>query len=308
MEIADLAAAEKYLELPLLELAHLADQVRSRNQESCFDLCTISNAKSGGCSENCAFCAQSDHHQTEIKSYPLKSKDELLKEAVRAQAHGAARFGIVTSGNRMTSQEVEKLVSALRLINKEVEIELCASLGELSETELKSLKDAGLVRYHHNLETSRKFFPRICTSHTYDDRLKTIIAAKAVGLTVCSGGIIGLGESWNDRIELALALRELDVDAVPLNFLMPIPGTPLAIREPLSGSDAVRTIALFRLVLPDKTIKVAAGRESILKDYQALAFMAGANGMLIGGYLTVQGREITEDHKLVEEVRRIWQK
>lgn len=184
---------------------------------------------------------------------------------------------------------------------------MCASLGSLDEEALLLLKQAGLSRYHHNIETSPNFFPQIATTHSFQDRIKTIIAAKKTGLEVCSGGIIGMGETLNDRIEMALWLKKLNVDSVPINVLVPIKGTPLQDREPLSCSEAVRTIALFRIILKDKIIKIAAGRESILKDFQALAFMAGANGMLIGGYLTIKGRDPGDDRRLVEEVKKLWQ-
>jgi biotin synthase len=184
---------------------------------------------------------------------------------------------------------------------------MCASLGKLNTQELSLLKKAGLSRYHHNLEAAPSFFPKIVTTHTFSDRINTIYAAKKAGLEVCSGGIIGMGETLEERVEMALILKELNVDSVPLNILVPIKGTPLETQTPLSCEEAIRTIALFRCILKDKTIKIAAGRESILKDFQALAFFAGANGMLIGGYLTIKGREVDADWKLVQEVKRVWQ-
>ncbi len=171
---------------------------------------------------------------------------------------------------------------------------------------LRRLKDAGLRRYHHNIETSRCFYPQIVSTHSFDQRINTIRTAKEAGLEVCSGGIIGMGESWQDRIEMAHLLKELDVDSVPINFLVPIRGTPLESLEPISCADALRTICIFRIILKDKMIKIVAGREIILKDFQGLGFMAGANGMLIGGYLTIKGRETAQDHALVEQIKELW--
>jgi biotin synthase len=189
---------------------------------------------------------------------------------------------------------------------QEIGIEVCASLGCLDYEQLILLKKSGICRYHHNIETSREFFPKIATTHTFDDRIHTVRNAADAGLSVCSGGIIGMGESREDRASMALTLRELCVDSVPINILMPISGTPLAVNEPISISEALKTIAIFRLVMPNKTIKLAAGRESFLSDFQGAAFMAGANGMLIGGYLTQSGRPVAEDKKLVQEILQAW--
>ena len=219
---------------------------------------------------------------------------------------GAERFDIVTSGNRLSSDEIKRIADAIAEIKSRVGIKICASLGRLDEEEVVLLKNAGLGRYHHNIETSPGYFSAITTTHTFEDRVATIKMAKTAGLEVCSGGIIGLGESWNDRMDMALALKSLDVTSVPINILVSIRGTPLENRAVLSPIDAIKTIALFRIILRDKIIKVAAGRESVLKDFQAMAFMAGANGMLIGGYLTIRGRSIHEDMLLVEEIEKAW--
>lgn len=272
------------------------------------DLCTIINAKSGACAEDCRFCAQSCRHATKIERYPLKSNKEILKVAAVAKKNGARRFGIVTSGNRLTAGELKRLVKCIKEIRSEVGIKVCASLGELKTADLRMLKKAGLSRYHHNIETSPRYFKKIVTTHSFADRLKTIKAAKSARLEVCSGGIIGMGEKWRDRIEMALVLKKLDVDSVPINMLVPIKGTPLEGLRPVSAEDAIKTIALFRSILKDKVIKVAAGRESVLKDRQIDAFMAGANGMLIGGYLTVRGRDIADDKKLIKEIEKAWKR
>jgi biotin synthase len=296
------------LGLPLPELISLANQAREEFAGSKIELCSILNAKSGLCKEDCKFCAQSGRHQTGISSYSLKSKEEMLQAARQAKEIGAQRFDLVTSGNSLSEQELRVIAEAISEITQKIGIQMCASLGKVSEENLSRLKKAGLSRYHHNIETSPRYFPQIVTTHTFQDRIDTIKAAKRAGLEVCSGGIIGMGETMQDRIEMALALKELDVDSVPLNILVPIKGTALENRGTFSAFEAIRTIAVFRLILKDKIIKIAAGRESILKDFQAACFLAGANGMLIGGYLTIKGRSVDEDWRLVREVDELWQR
>lgn len=289
------------------ELISIANKTRQDFAGSKVELCSIMNAKCGLCAEDCKFCAQSVRHSTGISAYPLKKKEDMVEEAKRAKDIGAERFDIVTSGDRLTKRELNIIADAISEITQKVGIKMCASLGSMEEDDLLLLKKAGLSRYHHNLETSPNYFSKIVTTHTFGERIKTIKNAKKAGLEVCSGGIIGMGESLEDRMEIALLLKELGVDSVPINILVPIRGTPLEKQELLSCSEAIRTIALFRIILKDKIIKVAAGRESILKDFQSMAFMAGANGMLIGGYLTIKGRRVEEDKRLVEEIEKLWQ-
>ena len=296
------------LKLPLSGLAAIADEVRAKSTGSRLDLCTILNAKSGLCAEDCKFCAQSCRHQTDIETYPLKTNDEIFAAAVIAKKNGAGRFGIVTSGNTLTKKELQRLSGCISEIRTRVGIKVCASLGKLDKEGLRLLKKAGVSRYHHNIETSPRHFRKIVTTHTFEERLETIKAAKDAGLEVCSGGIIGMGETWIDRIEMALILKKLGVDSIPINILVPIDGTPLEGRSKISCTDAIKTIAIFRIILKKKTVKLAAGRETVLKDFQAAAFMAGANGMLIGGYLTVKGRELSEDRKLAKEIKEAWKK
>lgn len=297
---------DKFLKLPLAELIAKADKIRKRFANNRVELCNILNAKSGLCSQDCKFCAQSARHKTGSGVYPLKSKAQMLEAARRAKEIGAERFDIVTSGDKLSEEDFRVIVEAISEITKNIKIKMCASLGSMGDREFSLLKKAGLSRYHHNIESSPRFFPRIVSTHTFQDRLKTIKAAKKAGLEVCSGGIIGMGETMDDRIQMALILKELKVDSVPLNILVPIPGTPLADNAALSCEEIIRTIAIFRIILKDKIIKIAAGRESILKDFQALGFMAGANGMLIGGYLTIKGRSVEDDKKLVAQVERLW--
>ena len=294
------------LETPLLELVSSADKVRRDSVGSKFELCNIINAKSGLCSEDCKFCAQSSRHSADVSIYPLKKKDQIVEAAQQAKKIGAEKFGIVTSGNRLKKSELDVIAQAISEIKGRVEIDICASLGALERDELAMLKEVGLSRYHHNIETSARFYSRIVSTHSFEERINTIKAAKEVGLEVCSGGIIGMGESWQDRIDMALTLKKLNVDSVPVNLLVAVKGTALESLEPISCVDAVRTICIFRIILKDKTIKIAAGRETVLKDFQALGLMAGANGMLIGGYLTVKGRDVAEDWKLIREVEKIW--
>src|SRR3989338_3927179 len=304
----DKKGINELLNLPLAKLIAMADETRQECAGSGIELCSILNAKSGLCSQDCRFCAQSARHHTGINTYPLKSKDEMLEAARRAKDIGAERFDIVTSGNRLNRDELSIISDVVHEITSKIGIKMCASLGSMEEEDLLLLKKAGLTRYHHNLETSETYFNKIVTTHTFQDRIRTVRAAKNIGLEVCSGGIIGLGETVADRIQMALLLKDLDVDSVPINILVPIKGTPFENMALLSCAEAIKTIALFRIILKDKTIKIAAGRESVLKDFQALAFMSGANGMLIGGYLTIRGREVEEDWNLIREVKMLWQK
>ena len=294
------------LKSPLPELISFANRIRKDFTGDKFELCSIINAKSGLCGEDCKFCAQASRHKANMSTYPLKEKDEIVEAARHAKKIGAERFGIVTSGNRLSKKELDTIAQAVSDIKSTVGIDLCASLGTLKKCELAILKQAGLSRYHHNIETSAGFYPQVVSTHSFEERINTIKAAKEVALEVCSGGIIGMGESWQDRIDMALLLKRLDVDSVPVNLLIPVKGTPFESLNPISCVDAVRTICIFRIILRNKTIKIAAGRESVLKDFQALAFMAGANGMLTGGYLTVKGRDVTEDYKLAREIERLW--
>jgi biotin synthase len=299
---------EVFLNMPLDELIAQANEVRRKFIGNKLDLCSILNARSGLCPEDCKFCAQSARHHADIPTYPLKGKKEIVEAAKKAKAIGAERFGIVTSGNRLTDRELNAIAQAVSEIKNKIGINVCASLGALDESALQLFKGAGLSRYHHNIETSRRFYPYIVSTHTFDERINTIKSAKEVGLEVCSGGIIGMGETWQDRIDMAYTLKELDVDSVPINILIPIKGTPLESASPISVDDAIRTICIFRIILKNKTIKVAAGREATFKDSQLNAFAAGANGMLIGGYLTKlteKGVSLDADYALIEKIKSV---
>ncbi len=292
--------------LPLRELAGLALEQKLAGRGSRVSLCSIINAKSGKCSEDCRFCTQSAHYQTDAPIYPLKDRAEVLAAARAAKEAGASRFSLVTSGRGMNRAEIKPIAELVAAIRADVDIKVCASLGILAVNDLRILKQAGVSRYHHNLETSREFFPKVVTTHTFEDRVNTIKACREADLDVCAGGIFGLGESEDDRISMALSLRELKVDSVPLNILIPLPGTPLAEMAPIPAAEVLRSIALYRLINPEVPIRLAGGRETILTDLLGSAFMAGADGMMIGGYLTQRGRAPEDDRRFVAEIQRIW--
>ncbi|HUU29178.1 MAG TPA: biotin synthase BioB [archaeon] len=290
--------------LPLSRLLALTDRLRFGHSGKKIRLCAIVNARSGNCGEDCAFCAQSAHWSTEVKKYSLLSAEKLSDSAQAALAAGAGEFSIVTSGATIRAEkEVKILEEALeRIRNISGHLQRCASLGRISPRILQRLKNAGLDCLHHNLETNSSFFPQICTTHNHAERVATVRRAKACGLRVCSGGIFGMGEEDADRVALAFELKELDLDSVPLNFLHPIPGTPLEKAPILEPEAALRIIAMFRLVLPEKDIIVCGGREVTLRDLQSMIFWAGANGILIGNYLTTSGRKAAEDLKMLEDL------
>ena len=292
--------------LPLVELMALALRVKLAHRGGQFSLCGIVNDKSGQCSEDCRFCVQSAHFVTGAPVYPLLSREQALAAAWDARNNGAGHFSLVTSGRGLGGRELSRVAELVTAIREEVEIPVCASLGILRQPDLELLKEAGLVRYHHNLETSESFFPRIATTHSFAERVDTIRAAKAVGLEVCAGGILGLGESEEDRVSLALTLRGLEVDSLPVNILIPLPGTPLAGTPPLPVRDILRSLALFRLLLPAIPIRLAAGRETALQDFLSSAFLAGADGMMIGGYLTEKGRLPADDLRFAARIRELW--
>jgi biotin synthase len=263
--------------------------------------CSITNAKSGTCSQDCAFCAQSGHYSTGSPTHPLLPLEDLVERGLAMHRAGARCYSLVTSGLRLGEDEIDRVCACLRELRARTDLELSASLGLLSPESVRRLAGAGLNRYHHNLETARSHFPAICTTHEYDQDVETVRLARESGLKVCSGGILGLGESWAQRIELAATLAELGVDTVPLNFLNPIPGTPLQDMALLTPHDALKSVALFRLMLPAADITIAGGREKVLGDYQSWLPLAGANGMMIGNYLTTRGRDLEADLRMLEQ-------
>lgn len=286
----------------LLFLMHAANVIRKKFCGNKMDLCSLINAKSGLCSEDCKFCAQSSRHKTGCKTYPLVSVDRIVRTAGLAKKQGATNFCIVISGRGPSEKEFEKIKEAIEKINKKIGIRVDCSLGSLRIGMVKELKALGIDRFNHNLETSKEFYKDICTTHSYEKRLGMIGMLKEVGIKPCCGGIIGLGEGPDERLNLAFTLKRLDIGCVPINILNPRKGIPLEGVKPLKPFEIIKTIAVFRLILPKAIIKVAGGRESGLRDLQALAFMAGANGMIVGGYLTTKGRSVEQDLQMVRDL------
>ena len=286
---------------PLEDLCKQADNIRKHFCQDNFDICTIVNAKSGHCSENCKFCAQSAFNHTGAAEYPLLDKDEILSQAKRNHDQGILRYSIVTSGKRVSDQEVDEICKAIEEIKEKVGIGVCVSMGLLNEDQFRRLKKAGASRVHNNLETSKGNFPNICTTHTFKDKVETIYAAKRAGLTVCSGGIMGIGESVEDRIDMAFTLRELGIKSVPVNMLNPIPGTPLENIKRLTVDDMRRIIAVYRFILPTASIRLAGGR-GLMEDKGKSCFLSGANAAISGDMLTTSGISMETDMKLLDEL------
>ncbi|MBI9018288.1 MAG: biotin synthase BioB [Phycisphaerae bacterium] len=284
------------------ELINSSNQIRQKFFGNKVKLCMIINAKSGVCDMDCRFCSQSGHYAAEPPVYPFMLASELAENIYDADANGTHSCGVVTSGGRLTSEDVDIFADSLKQTNGKVKCEICASLGRLTMEDMGRLKAAGLNRYHHNLETSEKFYPEICSTQEWAERFKTVQAAKQAGLEVCSGGLFGLGESWEDRIDLALALSRLGVDSVPINFLIPHLGTPLGDTELLSADEALRIIAVYRHILPTKTLRICGGRGVVLKDKQNQIFAAGANAIMTGDYLTTKGQMPTSDKEMIQEL------
>ncbi|GBF11362.1 biotin synthase BioB [Tepidibacillus sp. HK-1] len=285
----------------LEELLNAANEIREFYLGNQVDLCTIMNAKSGSCSENCKFCAQSGHYNTDVEQYPLVDADTALSQAKKVEQQGAHRFSLVTSGKGIGDRDFTQILGVYKILKDNTSIQLCSSLGIISFDKAKSLREIGVITYHHNLETSRHFYPFICTTHSYDDRIKTIKQAQNAGLNICSGGIIGMGETMEDRIDMALDLQQLNVKSVPINILTPIPGTPLGNTPPLETSEILKTIAIFRFILPTAHIRLAGGRK-LLGMNQAKGFQSGASAALVGDYLTTVGNKITDDIKMLKQM------
>lgn len=290
----------------ILRLCAAANQVREACCGNKVDLCSIINVKSGNCSENCSFCSQSAHHPgQESPIYGLKSSEEILAQAKAAEAAGAKRFCLVSQGrgpkySSPKSQEFDQILETVRQITEQTNIKPCCALGEVTPEQAMQLREAGVTRYNHNLEASENFYPEVVTTHTWHDRVETIKNLKAAGIQACTGGIVGLGETWEDRVDLALSLRDLEVESVPINFLNPREGTPLGNCDRIDPYDALKTIAIFRLILPQQILRYAGGREAIMGDLQDLGFQAGMNAMLVGHYLTTLGQPPEQDQAMLQ--------
>lgn len=288
------------LQAGLEDLCAGADQIRKALRGAGYELCTIINARSGRCGEDCKFCAQSCHHQTQAQEYPFLEVEEIVRQGKRDEAAGVQRYSLVTAGRAVTGPELDQALAAYRRLREETGLGLCASFGFQSVEDFRRLKEAGVTRYHANLETSRRNFPNICTTHSYQDKIDNIRRAKQAGLQICSGGIVGLGETWEDRLELALDLAELEVDSIPLNLLTPIPGTPLEGTPPLSVEEVRRIVAVFRYINPTAWIRMAAGRGRFA-DGGAILFRSGANSAITGDMLTTTGTNIAQDLDLMKQ-------
>jgi len=290
-----------------LLLFHFANKIRKHFRGDSVSLCSIVNAKSGACPEDCAFCSQSAHHPTAAPEYSLMNEDEVLKVARQAKEDGANSFGVVLSGRGIESdEELRRMGETVKTIQREVGLEVHVSAGILSAEELNFLRDCGVTTINHNLETSERFYPSICTTHEFGDRVETARQVKACGMKLCAGGIFGLGETVDDRIDMAFALRDLDADTIPMNFLHPIEGTPLEGSPSIAPMTALMTVSLYRFILPQKEIKICGGRETNLHDMQSLIFFAGADSMMIGNYLTTAGREPELDRRMMRDLGLNW--
>jgi biotin synthase len=289
----------------ILRLCEAADRVRQACCGNVVDLCSIVNVKSGNCSENCCFCAQSAHHPgNDSPIYGLKTQEEILAQAKAAQEAGARRFCLVSQGRgpkyaSAKSTEFEQILETVRNIISETSIKPCCALGEVTAQQAEALREAGVTRYNHNLESSERFFPNVATTHTWRDRVETIRNLKSAGIQACTGGIMGLGETWEDRVDMALSLRDLEVESVPLNLLNPRSGTPLGDNNKLEPYDALKAIALFRMILPHQILRYAGGREAVMGELQSLGLKAGINAMLVGHYLTTLGQPPERDHEML---------
>lgn len=287
---------------PLEELCQSADEIRRHFCKDRFDLCTIINGKCGRCSEDCKYCAQSAHYTTVCgESYPLLSTEKIVEQAKHNAAQGVLRYSIVTSGRRLSEAEVGQVCESIRAVRREAGIEVCVSFGLLGEADFVKIREAGASRVHCNLESSERYFPFVCTTHTYADKIETLLAAKRAGLEVCSGGIMGLGETMEDRIDMVLTARALGVKSVPVNVLNPIPGTPYEKNAALTNDEVRRIVAVFRFIIPDASIRLAGGR-GLLGDKGEKCFAGGANAAISGDMLTTAGITVETDMALLAQM------
>lgn len=278
-----------------------ADRLRRAIHKNKLDLCSIVNAKSGKCSEDCKFCAQSASHDVEVASYDLVNPAKAIAQAKENELAGVQRFSLVTAGRDVSERNLAEFREIYKELQNDTTMSLCASMGFLTSVKAVQLKEMGVSRYHCNLETCRSFFPNVCTSHTWDEKVATIKIAQDAGLEVCSGGIIGLGESLEQRLELAFELRELGILSVPLNILNPIKNTPFEHLVPLSVAEVLTCVAMFRFILPNAVIRIGGGR-NLLGDDQSKCFASGANGSIVGNYLTTTGNSLEEDMRMFKEL------
>lgn len=288
----------------LEELKQGADRIRAHFIGDHVDLCSIINGRSGRCPEDCKYCAQSAHHHTECEVYDFLPEEKIVEACKLNEREGVHRFSIVTAGRALTGEEFDQAIHAYETMKKECNIELCASMGFLNEKQLHRLHEAGVTSYHHNIETSKRNFPNICTTHTYEQKIETLKKVKAEGMYVCSGGIIGMGETFEDRLDMAVSLSEVGVDSIPINALMPIKGTPFENQTPLTENEILRTISMFRYINPAADIRLAAGRALLTNDGET-AFRAGASATITGNMLTtVACATIRSDIEMLKKIGR----
>ncbi len=293
-----------FLTCDLKELCGGADLIRAHFVGDKVDLCSIINGRSGRCPEDCKYCAQSAHYQTNCETYDFLPEEKIVEAGKMNEREGVDRFSIVTAGRALTGKEFDQAIQAFERMHRECRIDLCASMGFLNEEQLHRLHEAGVTSYHHNIETSKRNFPNICTTHTYDQKVETLKKVKAEGMCACSGGIIGMGETWEDRLDMAVSLAELGIDSIPLNALMPIPGTPLEHLPRLTEEEILRTIAFFRYINPEANIRLAAGRALLTNDGER-AFQSGASASITGNMLTTAAcATIRSDRKMLKELGR----
>lgn len=293
-----------FITCDLNELCQGADMIRKAFVGDKVDLCSIINARSGRCPEDCKYCAQSAHHNTNCEVYSFLPEEKILEACKLNETEGVHRFSIVTAGRALSGEEFDKAICAYKTMRAETKIDLCASMGFLTKEQLHELHEAGVTSYHHNIETSRRNFPNICTTHTFDQKMETLKMVKEEGMYVCSGGIIGMGETIEDRIDMAICLAEVGADSIPINALMPIKGTPLEDHETLTEEEILRTIALFRYINPEADIRLAAGR-ALLSDDGKKAFNSGASATITGNMLTtVACATIRSDKKMLADMGR----
>lgn len=293
-----------FLTCDLKELCEGADRIREYFIGDKVDLCSIINGRSGRCPEDCKYCAQSAHNHTSCEIYDFLPEEKIVEACKLNESEGVDRFSIVTSGRALSGEEFEKAVHAYETMHAKCRIDLCASMGFLNAEQLHRLHEAGVTSYHHNIETSKRNFPNICTTHTYEQKLETLKLVKKEGMCACSGGIIGMGETWEDRLDMAVSLAELGIDSIPINALMPIEGTPLENQPQLTEDEILRTIAFFRYINPEANIRLAAGRALLTNDGE-IAFQSGASATITGNMLTtVACATIRSDKQMLENLGR----